>query len=389
MRWWIAAASSLIAAIAFTTWASRHCAASVHAAGSVGSVHVDTTVDSDVARYVLEEYLAGHRRRAPLPAQHFSPDAAALLVASQLMHDNEAIQEVYERHLSEPADGRLRARAKGIEVLFVPGWLYRRHPETGASLEREIRALRNAGVDARRIATDENGSIEENARVIAAAIHAARAGRLILVSASKGGAEVMLALDSLVMPEDRRRVAAWVNAGGILGGTPLADEALTIPRRWLTGILLFRHCQGVVSMTRANASRWRRRVPSGVPVINLVAIPLSGDVTPRARDGYCALRRYGPNDGLALITDEIVPGTATITALGSDHYFEHVPAERRAIALLETVLEIEMTAHSPSARRFLLPRSEVVRGGCGAADKGVLVRGDELTEAEEKVGAGR
>ncbi len=76
-------------------------------------------------------------------------------------------------------------------------------------------------------------------------------------------------------------------------------------------------------------------------MINFVAIPLSGDVTPRALGGYCALRKYGPNDGLTLVTEEIVPSAATITSLGSDHYFQRFPADARTIALLETVLDLQ------------------------------------------------
>jgi hypothetical protein len=353
------AAATVIAATVFATCPTRRCTASVQATGSIGSERVATTVDSDEARYLIEDYFAGHGRRPRLDRQfdalrrsdltitknaaevatHFSPDVSALLVAAQLMDENKGVQRIYERRLASPS-GQLAGRARGSAVLFVPGWLYVRHPETGASLEREITTLQHAGVEAHRIPTNENGSIEENARVIAAAIHDAR-GKLILVSASKGGPEVMLALDSLVRPEDRRRIAAWINVGGILGGTPLADQALTIPKRWLTGIVLFRHCEGVVSMTSVNASRWRRRIPPNILVINFVAIPLSGDVTPRALEGYCALRKYGPNDGLTLVTEEIVSPAATITSLGSDHYFQRFSAEARSIALLETVLDLE------------------------------------------------
>ncbi len=356
----LAAAVVVMAGIAFATWGARRCSASLHAIGTVGVARVDTTVDSAEARYLIEEYFAGRRRQprvdrridalrssnltttknAAVVAQRFSTDVSALLVAAQLMEENKAVQAIYERHLVSPSLP-LAERARGMTVLFVPGWLYLRHPETGASLEREITTLRRAGVDARRIGTDENGSVEENARVIAAAIHDARAERLLLVSASKGGPEVMLALDSLLDPKDLPRIAAWVNVGGILGGTPLADQSLTVPRRWLTGILLLRHCEGVASMTSVNASRRRKRVPTNIVVINFIAVPLSGDVTARARDGYCALRPYGPNDGLTLITEAIVPGAATITSLGSDHFFQKIPPEKRAIALLETVLDLE------------------------------------------------
>lgn len=50
------------------------------------------------------------------------------------------------------------------------------------------------------------------------------------------------------------------------------------------------------------------------------------------------LRPYGPNDGLALLTDEIAPGSLTVVALGNDHFFaEDADIDRKTAALIKLV----------------------------------------------------
>src|SRR5207249_6659459 len=118
--------------------------------------------------------------------------------------------------------------------LFAPSWLYRSHPETGADFAHQRLLLDRLGLANRLIVTGESASIEDNAAAIAAALRAARPedGSLILVTASKSGAEAALALSRLLAPEDTARVVAWVNIVGALGGTPLADSALRPPISW-------------------------------------------------------------------------------------------------------------------------------------------------------------
>jgi hypothetical protein len=82
-------------------------------------------------------------------------------------------------------------------------------------------------------------------------------------------------------------------------------------------------------------------VPEHVLVVNYVPLPLSGDVTGPARSGYEAMRLLGPNDGIALTTDEILPGGATIVEAGLDHFMAAPDIDRRTAALI-TVLVGEL-----------------------------------------------
>jgi len=119
----------------------------------------------------------------------------------------------------------LPAAAAAYEVIFVPGFLYKRFPMTGADLAAPRAALKKIGLSHSFVETVEDGVIEANAEIVMSAIRAgARSGRrMILVSVSKSGPEVALALTRLE-PEETVSVAAWINVAGTLQGSPLADD---------------------------------------------------------------------------------------------------------------------------------------------------------------------
>ena len=50
------------------------------------------------------------------------------------------------------------------------------------------------------------------------------------------------------------------------------------------------------------------------------------------------MRHLGPNDGLTMLVDQLLPGGVTIVEPGVDHFFEHPDREVRSLALLEVLL---------------------------------------------------
>jgi hypothetical protein len=149
----------------------------------------------------------------------------------------------------------------------------------------------------------------------------------------------------MLSPEEGRHVAAWVNVAGVLGGSPLVDGALVAPRCW-AALALFGWRRGGLDGMRSMSTRLRRaalpelRVPDHVLIVNHLPLPLSGDVSRRARGGYEGMRSLGPNDGLALTLDEIFPGAATLVELGLDHYMSASDIDRRTVALTRAVLRL-------------------------------------------------
>jgi hypothetical protein len=223
--------------------------------GSVGMQSIETRVDSEAARYYLGNYLAGERSDAALDeridriyqsangglpdrnelkqlSDEFSVDFAALYLADQIARIpinrrfRRAFDQAYEYTIKAFPEGRVRLPAD-YEVLVVPTYLYKRLFAVGADMAVPRAALKKAGLTCHFVETQDDGAVEANADRVAAAIraHAQSGRRLIILSASKSGPEVALALTKLG-PAETRHVAAWINAMGALQGTPLVDDRL-------------------------------------------------------------------------------------------------------------------------------------------------------------------
>jgi hypothetical protein len=336
--------------------------------GSIGGQTITTRVDSEVARYYLADYLAGKHTnpffdglidrvdrtanghlpdRAELKdlSDSFSVDFAALYLADQIARVpinrrfRSAFDQVYEYTRQAFPKGEMQVPgAANYDVLFVPTYLYKRFTVTGADMAGPRAALQKVGFNCYFVETRDDGPVELNAELIMSAIRArAQSGRrLIVVSASKSGAEVALALTKLG-PAQTRHVAAWINAVGALQGTPLVDDKVMPDIEFLIGKI---DPAGAESMTTA---RGRQRfasfhVPKSVLVVNYFGIPTIGSISFLVRKGFFALRKYGPNDGVVLLSDMILPGGITIAQLGSDHIQINDNIDVAAVALAMTVV---------------------------------------------------
>lgn len=337
--------------------------------GTVGGQTIQTRVDSEVARYYLANYLAGNHSNPVLDARidqayqtingnmpgrtelkqvsdEFSIDFAALLLADEISRVplnrrfRRAFDEAYDYARKALPEGRakLPAAAAQYEALIVPSYLYNRANFSGADLAAPRKALEKVGLTCHFVETSDDGPIESNAEIVIAAIRArAQSGRrLIIISASKSGPEVALALTQLG-PAETRHVAAWINTVGALQGTPLIDDNVIPELEFFVGKV---NPAGVESMSVAR-SRQRFesfRIPEHVLVVNFFGIPLSGSVSFRARRGFFPMQKYGPNDGMVLLADMIFPGGITVAEVGSDHFLMDQHLDVTAVALAITVI---------------------------------------------------
>jgi len=334
--------------------------------GVVGGQTLETRVDSEAARYYLADYLAGKHSDAALDeridrvyqssnahlpdrddlkrlSDDFSVDFAALYFADQIARVpvnrrfRSDFERAYEYTRKAFPEGQVKL-SSDYEVLVVPTYLYTRIFATGADMAAPRAALQKAGLTCHFVETDDDGPVEANADLVAAAIRArAQSGRrLIILSASKSGPEVALALTKLG-PAETRHVAVWINAVGALQGTPLADERLFPELKYLVGGL---DDAGMDSMTTAR-SRQRFdsfRIPEHVMVVNYFGIPVTGSVSFLVGRSYFPLRKYGPNDGNVLLPDMIFPGGVTLVELGADHFMRKRPLDIATVALAITVI---------------------------------------------------
>jgi hypothetical protein len=308
--------------------------------------------------------IPGERRAEPAPdldrlpertrlralAQRVSADFAALAFAQEIGTDerSRSTQEAFDGFLDDdPTVSEQSLRRPGAfpyAVLFAPSWLHRSHRDKGGDFARQRVLLDRLGIANMLVDTAESGSVEDNAAVIAAAIREVDVakGPLILVSASKSSAEVALALARLLSPEEMTRVAGWVNVAGALRGTPLADVALSPPASWLMRLVFWArgwNWDGLESMA-TEPSRKRledARLPDSVAVINLVAVPVSGSVSPQVALCYKILLGHGPNDGVVLLADTVWPLGANIVVLGADHLFATHRSDAYSLALMRAI----------------------------------------------------
>jgi hypothetical protein len=340
---------------------------------------LETTVDSEIARYFVERYLPGRRGDSALDARigaicrghrgvpgrdelgrisdSASPDFAALFLALRL-REQEANRELQERFAANVA--RLRAGLKAghpdpvagsgrYRVLLVPGWDYRSNGKvTGSDLARPRKLLDRLGMDNRLVEIDPVGSVERNARDVAdAAVRAQDSGKsLIVVGPSSAGPAIHLALARTIPAERRGSIKAWVNLGGVLQGSPLIEYLQAWPRSWLfEAVIRFKGWkkEDVLSMS-ATRSRARFRtlsLPPDLFIVNYMGVAMSGELSRFSRDKYPVLRKSGPNDGLTLLPDIIAPGSRTLLALGSDHFFAEDPEiDLKTVAMAHTLIQI-------------------------------------------------
>jgi hypothetical protein len=319
--------------------------------GIVGGQTIETRVDSEVARYYLGSYLAGNRTNPTLDARidqiyqaidghlpgRIEADQIARVPANRRFRS--AFDQVYEYTRKAFPEGRMQIpQAGNYDVLFVPTYLYKRLTFTGADMAVPRKALQKVGFTCHFVETQDDGTIEANADLVAAAIRglAPSGRRLIIVSASKSGPEVALALTKLG-PAETHHVAAWINTVGALQGTPLIDDRVLPEVEFIVGKV---NPAGVASMTTTQ-SRQRFesfRIPKHVFVVNYFGIPTVGSISFLAAKGFYPLRKYGPNDGIVLLPDMIFPDGVTLAQVGSDHLRLNDHMDIAGVALAVTVI---------------------------------------------------
>lgn len=282
-------------------------------------------------------------------ANRTSTDLATILLIETLRADpvNRALEARFRHELEHLAPSTALEPLSGDSaplVLFMPGWDYRESGSiTGADFAGPRRIVAAMGMDAMRVPIDPVGPVEENAVALATTIREHGSRAILVVSASSGGPATALAMGKLLSHAESAHVRAWLNIGGILRGSPVADHYLAWPRSWLTRIILAVKGWDIASIRSMSLAAGRSRFaslrfPDHLRIVNYIGIPLSGQVSERARSTYAILRPLGPNDGLTLIADALVPGAATLVDIGRDHFVGNDPDIDRKTAALTRLM---------------------------------------------------
>ena len=346
--------------------------------GHLAGESISTTVDSTIAKYYLENSLSPSPANAELDRriadieQRFqarpldwltlrevsaqtSPDFATLFFIKRSLSDgrNAKVQKAYRQEVArinnagQPARSlTARNQLHQYELIFVPGFHYLSDQSSGADFYNQRRLFGRLGLRVELARTLEDGTIEENAAIIADMVRAESKSNahLILISASKGGPETALALGKMLEPGETKSVKAWLSVGGLIEGTFLADRVAGWPKAWLARLILRysgidpRSLPGMTTM----ASRRRMKeitLPGHIFLLEFIGAPLSGDIAADVRQRYIELRKYGPNDGLTLLADELMPRGVTVIEPGLDHFYQDPEIDLKSLALANVVTD--------------------------------------------------
>jgi hypothetical protein len=284
----------------------------------------------------------GNGYSADTPARD-QPDEAAQQLLERLAADpvNRRYAEAWQAELENPSRAVI---PPDLTVIFVPGFGYKSLSGNGADLSGPRRAIEAMGFKTELAPLHDTAPVETNADILADHIRRHPARRLWLVSASAGGPTTAEALSRLAAAKAEHRVEVWLNIGGLLRGTALADAVLGWPKNWLIRALFtvkgwdFATVRSLsTEPSRARAAGWKWA--SSIRVVNLVGIPRAvGEVSREAVDGYRQLAALGPNDGLTLIEDALADGAPTLLLPGYDHFLLAPDIDQRTQAIARLLL---------------------------------------------------
>jgi hypothetical protein len=160
---------------------------------------------------------------------------------------------------------------------------------------------------------------------------------IIVISVSKGGLETAIALERLAAAQKHSSIKAWINVGGTLKGTPVADVwSRPLKRFWMSCGLFFigqkvelKALLNDLSYKRCKEKYGAIKIPSEIMTVNLIGAPL--------RQGEETIIRV-PNDGFSPLPDAITKDGLVVVEMESDHFLKNMNLNSRMVVLLRYIV---------------------------------------------------
>lgn len=217
----------------------------------------------------------------------------------------------------------------GPRVLVAPGAFHVEHPKFNGDGRLIHDVASSLGVDSHTIACHSGGSLATNAECIARDLRMAGRSPVVLVSLSKGSADVRAAFERPDAAELFANVAAWLDISGIAFGTPVAARiagsrplsALARAVCWWRGhdFQLVRD----LAVTRDKPFVQAQRIAPRMRIVHIVGFPLTHHLTtPLARKHHRRLSTMGPNDACTMLAPVTRDAGETVPIWGADHYMQ-------------------------------------------------------------------
>jgi hypothetical protein len=266
-------------------------------------------------------------------------------------------------------------------LAIVPGACWAEYPHTGADGQRLRAIAEELGIPTELIPVQSFGSLADNARIIADWLGRHRSRPVVLVSLSKGAADVKYALARQETANAFRHVAVWIDLSGIQFGSLLVGwwQARWY-RRWPLQLLCwyqgyqYQHLQEV-DRRPGSLLDFDLQLPEHLQVVHLVGFPLVGGKAARdtgrgdlaltpgnslscklARLTHRRLAPFGPNDAGGNLLGDVarLPGKI-YPVWNADHYLNPTWDIRPLIArvLHWTATEVQAYRHSANVSEVL------------------------------------
>jgi hypothetical protein len=222
------------------------------------------------------------------------------------------------------------------ELVLVPaaGWVER--PEYGGD-GAVIGAIGEAfGLRPRLVRTRSLGDVTGNAEQVRAALAGCAPRSVVLVTLSKGAAEVKVALRT--PGPHRDAVRAWVDVGGLPRGSPMVDWGNARWREWVVAHALIASRKAARGFFYEMFHRLPLldgpvELPPHTPTVSVVAFPLRWHLVGTLEGRHASLAPLGPNDGFGLLWDAVHPGPV-IPVWGGSHYLRVPLLSQRLYGIL-------------------------------------------------------
>jgi triacylglycerol lipase len=221
-------------------------------------------------------------------------------------------------------DNVLPPDAKNCVFLAVGGLFSGAAPKE-LYFDKNLDALKDAGMQVGRVPVDTDMGVEHNAAIVRQAVlDAAKDGKqVVLIGHSKGGLDSAAALS--MYPELKDKVRALVTIQSPYGGSPMAQDLLDNPlvRYGVGGAVeaIGGSVQAGEDLTYNSRMKFlaEHPMPKGIPTV-CMASTTSNPTSPLFATEEYMQQRYGvKSDGLVLPQDAFIPGSKSVTLHGLDH----------------------------------------------------------------------
>ncbi|TGM81963.1 hypothetical protein EHR01_04025 [Leptospira mtsangambouensis] len=210
------------------------------------------------------------------------------------------------------------------KVLVVPAGLYEELPEYAGDGSLILSIAKKFGLEASKIPVLSKGKISENVKIILDTIKKEKEP-LYVFSFSKGSSDFRVFLESY--PEISSKVKLWISICGVHKGLHLVERFVgnSKVKNFFSKSLL-----NVVGIPLEFVSDFSLQsellnqsysIPKHLKTVSVVGFPIESHLKGTIRGRYQYLSRFGPNDGITLLLDAILPESKIIPVWGADHYF--------------------------------------------------------------------